>query len=147
MPKQMASPTTRFSTEGLCRYPETGVPLTTVRRRYTRAATSSHVVNSTLLHHVDGSGVATWLGRTIYSKMPTVGLDPHGKVSDPCTCRSDLRARSRTPAGATRTPEIGPRPLCVGSGLPTAESRDSGTENTQTLLRQGSGADMCPGPA
>jgi hypothetical protein len=49
--------------------------------------------------------------------------------------------------GATRTPGTGPGPLYVGSRLPTVGSPDSGTENTQTLLRQGSGADTCPGPA
>jgi hypothetical protein len=40
----------------------------------------------------------------------------------------------------------GPGPLCVGTGLPTAGSWDSGAEGTQPLLRQGSGADMCLGP-
>jgi hypothetical protein len=57
------------------------------------------------------------------------------------------RARSRTPASATQTSGSGLGPLYVGSGLPTAGFRDSGAENTQALLRQGSGADMCPGPA
>jgi hypothetical protein len=46
----------------------------------------------------------------------------------------------------TQTFGLGPGPLCVWSGLLTAGSRDSG-ENTQALLRQGSDADMCPGPA
>jgi hypothetical protein len=32
------------------------------------------------------------------------GSGPHGKVSDPCICGPDLRVRSRTPAGANRTP-------------------------------------------
>jgi hypothetical protein len=70
-------------------------------------------------------------------------------VSDPYTCRSNLRVRSRTPTGATWTPGTGPGPLCVGSGPPTAGSPDSRTENTQALLevRQGSGVDTCPGPA
>jgi hypothetical protein len=65
---------------------------------------------------------------------------------DPYTCRSDLRVRSRTPTGTTRTPRTGPGPLCVGSELPTAGSRDSGTENTRALLRQGSGTDTCQDP-
>jgi hypothetical protein len=75
------------------------------------------------------------------------GSGPHGKVSNPCTCRPDLRARSRTPTSVTQTPGTGPRPLCVGSELPIAGSRDSGTENTQALLMQGSGADTCLGLA
>jgi hypothetical protein len=81
--------------------------------------------------------------------MSTVGPDPYGKVPEPCTCRPDHRERTRTPTGTTWTPRTGPRPLCVGSGSPTAGSRDSGTENTQALLKvwQGSGVDMCPGSA
>jgi hypothetical protein len=75
------------------------------------------------------------------------GSEPHGKVSDPYTCRPDFRARSRTPTGASQTPGTGPGPLRVGSRPPIAESRDSGTENTQALLRQESGADTCPSPA
>jgi hypothetical protein len=41
---------------------------------------------------------------------------------------------------------MGSGPLCVGSGPLTAGSRDSGTENTQSLIkaRRGSGADTCP---
>jgi hypothetical protein len=41
---------------------------------------------------------------------------------------------------------MGSGPLCVGSGMLTAESRDSRTENTQALIkaRRGSGADTCP---
>jgi hypothetical protein len=40
-------------------YPETGVPLTTVWRRGAHVATSSHAVNSTRPHHMDGSRVTT----------------------------------------------------------------------------------------
>jgi hypothetical protein len=40
---------------------------------------------------------------------------------------------------------MGSGPLCVGSGPLTAESQDSGIENTQALIkaRRGSGADTC----
>jgi hypothetical protein len=71
------------------------------------------------------------------------------KASDPCTYRPDLRVGSGTPTGATRIPRTGPGPLYVGSKLPTAGSRHSGTENTQALLkvRLGSSADTCLGPA
>jgi hypothetical protein len=71
---------------------------------------------------------------------------PHGKVPDPCICRPDLRVRSRTSMGANRTPRMGSGPLCVGSGPLKAGSRDSGTKNTQTLIkaRRWSGADTCP---
>jgi hypothetical protein len=55
-------------------------------------------------------------------------------------------ARSRTPASATRTSGTGSGPLYMGSGLPTAGSQDSGAEDTQALLRQGSGANMSPSP-
>jgi hypothetical protein len=88
---------------------------------------------------MDGSRVAMWLEKTIHFKMPTVGPDPHRKVPDPCTCRPDLWSKVQVPASAARTSGSGPGPLCVGSGLPAAESRDSGAENTQALLRQGSG--------
>jgi hypothetical protein len=53
---------------------------------------------------VDGSWVATWPEKTIYSRISTVGSDPHGKVSDPCIYGPDLRAGSRTSAGTDRTP-------------------------------------------
>ena len=54
--------------------------------------------------------------------------------------------QSRTPTGMNRTPRMGSGPLCVGSGPLTAGSRDSGTKNTQALIkaRRGSGADTCP---
>jgi hypothetical protein len=130
----------------MCRYPETGVPLTTVRRHSARAAISSRAVNNTRPHHVDGSRVTTWPGKTISSKVSTLGPDPHGKVSDPCISGPDLWAGSRTSAGTDRTPGSGPGPLCVGSGPPSVGSRDSRTKNTQALIkaRRGSGADTCP---
>jgi hypothetical protein len=129
-----------------CQYPRTGVPLTTVWRHGAHAAISSRVVNNTQPHHVDDSGVATWPEKTIYSKVSTVGPDPHGRVSYPCIHRPDLRARSRTSTGTNRTPGTGPGPLCEGSEPLTAGSRDSGTKSTRTLVkaRRGSGADTCP---
>jgi hypothetical protein len=57
-----------------------------------------------------------------------VDPDPHGKVPDPCIYGPDLWATSRTSTGTNRTPRTGPGPLCVGSGLLTVGSRDSGTE-------------------
>jgi hypothetical protein len=131
---------------GHCRYPETGVPLTTVRRRGAHAAIFSHVVNSDRPHHVESSRAATWPEKTISSKVSIVGPDPHGNVPDPCIYRPDLRVRSRTSTGANRTPGTGPGPLCVGSGPLTVGSRDSGTKNTQALIktRRRSGADTCP---
>jgi hypothetical protein len=69
-----------------------------------------------------------------------------GKSRTPIHVDRTSGARSRTPASATQTSGSGHGPLCVGFGLPTAGSRDSGAENTQALLRQGFGADMCPGP-
>jgi hypothetical protein len=45
-----------------------------------------------------------------------------------------------------RTSEMGPVPFSVGSGLLTAGPRVSRVENTRTLLKQGSGGDMCPDP-
>jgi hypothetical protein len=95
---------------------------------------------------VDSSGAATWPEKTIYSKVSTVGLDPHGKVPDPCIYRLDLRVRSRTYTAANRTPGMGPGPLCVRSGPLTAGSQDSGTKNTQALIKamRGSRANTCP---
>jgi hypothetical protein len=48
---------------------------------------------------VDGSRVATWPEKTIYSRISTVGPDPYGKVSDPYTYGPNLRVRSRTSTG------------------------------------------------
>jgi hypothetical protein len=75
-----------------------------------------------------------------------VGLDPYGKVPDPYIYRPDPRIRSRTSTGASQTPGTGPGPLYVGSRPLTAGSQDSGTKNTQTLIKamRGSRADMCP---
>jgi hypothetical protein len=47
----------------------------------------------------------------------------------------DLRERSGTSTGANQTPRMGSGPLCVGSGPLTAGSRDSGTKNTQALIK------------
>jgi hypothetical protein len=107
---------------------------------------SSRVVNSTRPHHVGGSGAATWSEKMIYSKVSTVGPDPHGKMPDPCIYRLDLRVRPRASTGVNQTPRTGPGPLGVGSGPLTAWSRNSGTKNTQALIkaRRGSGADTCP---
>jgi hypothetical protein len=95
--------------------------------------------------HVGGSGAATGPQKMIYPKGSTVSPDPHGKVPDPCIYSPGLRVRSRTPAGANRTPRMGSGPLYVGSGPLTAGSQDSGTENTQALIkaRRGSRADTC----
>jgi hypothetical protein len=75
-----------------------------------------------------------------------VSPDPHGKVPDPCIYRPGLRVRSRTSTGANRTLRMGSGPLYVEFGPLTAGSQDSGTENTQALIkaRRGSGADTCP---
>jgi hypothetical protein len=56
-----------------------------------------------------------------------------GEYRTPVHCRPDLRNKVQAPC------ECNPG-LRVGS-------RDSGAENAQALLRQGSGANMCPGPA
>jgi hypothetical protein len=96
--------------------------------------------------HEGGSGAATWPEKMIYPKVSTVSPDPHGKVPNPFIYSPGLRVRSRTPVGANRTPRMGSGPLRVGSGPLTAGSRDSGTENTQALIKamRGSGADTCP---
>jgi hypothetical protein len=79
---------------------------------------------------MDNSRTATWPEKTIYSKVSTVGSDPHGKVPNPCMYRPDPRVRSKTSTGANRTPGMGLGLLFVGSGPLTAGSRDSGTKNT-----------------
>jgi hypothetical protein len=71
---------------------------------------------------------------------------PHGKASDPCIYRRDLRVRSRATTCGNQTPWMGSGPLYVGSGLLTTGSRDSKTKNIQALTkaRRGSEADTCP---
>jgi hypothetical protein len=109
-------------------------------------AISSRVANSTRPLHVDDSEAATWPEKTIYLEVSTVGPDPHGKVPGPYIRGPNLRIRSGTSMGASRTPKMGSGPLCVGSGPLSAGSRDSGTKSTQALIkaRRGSGADTCP---
>jgi hypothetical protein len=101
--------------------------------------------NSTRPHHVGGSKAATWAEKMIYSKISTMSPDPHGKVPDPSIYKS------RTP-GMVQDLHVGKldlsdgiRTLYMGSGPLTAGSWDSGTENTQVLIkdRRGSGADTC----
>jgi hypothetical protein len=65
----MKSLTVRNMAISTCRYPEIGVPLTTVWRRGARAAISSRVANSTRPHHVDDSGATTWPEKTKSSKV------------------------------------------------------------------------------
>jgi hypothetical protein len=74
------------------------------------------VVNATRFYHVDGSGAATWPEKTIYSKVSTVGLDPHEKVPDPCMYGQDLWVRSRTSTDANRTLGQVPDPFVWGPG-------------------------------
>jgi hypothetical protein len=89
-----------------------------------------------------------WPEETIYSKVSTVGPDPHGKVLDPWIHRLDLRVRFRTSTGTNQTPGTGPGPLGGGGGSRPliVGSRDSKAKNTQTLIKakRGSGADTCP---
>jgi hypothetical protein len=96
---------------------------------------------------MDGPRTATWLEKMIHSKVSTMGPDPHGKVSNPYIYGSDLRAGSRTSVDTDRTPGTGPGPPCVGSEPLPAGSQDSGTKNTQALIkaRQRPGADTCLG--
>jgi hypothetical protein len=60
------------------------------------------VGNNTRLHHVDGSGAATWPEKAISSKVPTLGPDPHiqtgplGRVQDLRGYKPDPRDESRT---------------------------------------------------
>jgi hypothetical protein len=128
-----------LSARNILSYPETGVPLITAWRRGAHAAISSRVVNSTRPHHVDGSRVAIWPEKMIYSKMLIVGPDPHGKVSDPYACRPDHRERTRTPTGVTWTPGTCPRTLW--QRIPRPCSR-SGWGPVPTRVQAQPGADL-----
>jgi hypothetical protein len=108
-----------------------------------------------LLWASNSTDLTTWAGpvpprvqRAAHSRASRAGPDPCAEVPDPCIYRPGLRVRSRTSTGANRTPKMGSGPLCVGSGPLTAGSRDSGTENTQALIkaRQGfwDGEYTCP---
>jgi hypothetical protein len=89
--------------------------------------------NSTRPHHVGGSGAATWPERMIYSKVSAMSPDPHGKVSDPLQIQGSGYGLG-PPRGKPDLSD-GTRPLCMGSGPLIARSRDSGTENTQALIK------------
>jgi hypothetical protein len=106
-----------------------------------------------LLWASNSTDLTTWAGpvpprvqRAAHSGASPMGPDPHAEVPDPCIYRPGLRVRSRTSTGTNRTPRMGSGPLCVGSGPLTVGSLDSGTENTQALIKakRGSGAYMCP---
>jgi hypothetical protein len=80
--------------EGPCRYPELGVPPTTVWRRGARTTFPSRTVNSTRPHHVGGSRGTTWREKMIHPRM--YQLD-----------RTSTREH-RTPVRTTQTPNYGP---------------------------------------
>jgi hypothetical protein len=100
--------------------------LTTVSRRYTRAATSTRVVNSTLPCHVDGSGVATWPGKTIYSKISTVGPDPMGKCWTPVHVDRTSGQGLGPPRARPRPPGRVPDPSVWGPDYPQPGPRTLG---------------------
>jgi hypothetical protein len=77
---------------------------------------------------VGGSGAATWLVETIYSKVATVDPDPHGKVPDFWMHSPDLRARFKTSTGTNRTPGTDPGPL---RGVRAAHSRVPGSQSKE----------------
>jgi hypothetical protein len=45
---------------------------------------------------MDDSRAATWPRKTIYSKVATVGPDPHGKMLDPWRHSPDFLAEFKT---------------------------------------------------
>jgi hypothetical protein len=70
---------------------------------------------------MDGSRVTMWPEKAIHSKMPTVGPDPHGKMSDPCTCRSDLWSKIQEPRECSPDLRVGSQtPL---RGIQTTHNR------------------------
>jgi hypothetical protein len=102
-------------------------------------------VNSTRPLHVGDSGAATWPKEMIYSKVATVGSNPHGKVLDPWMHSPDLRARFKTSAGTNQTPGTGPGPLRRGPGYSSGVPGFQGKEYPGFNQGQaGSGADTCP---
>jgi hypothetical protein len=53
----------------------------------------------------------------------------------PLYIQTGPRVRSKISTGANRTPRTGPGPPCVGSEPLTVGSQDSGTKNTQALIK------------
>jgi hypothetical protein len=135
-----------ISSHGHCRYPETGVPLNTVRRHGANAAISSRVVNNTRPHHVDGSGAATWPEKIIHSKVSMVGPDPPWESAGSLHIRTGPPDRVQDLCGYRPDPRDGSRISLCGVRATLNRSRDSGTKNTQALIKpgRGSGADTCP---
>jgi hypothetical protein len=76
----------------------------------------SRAVNNTRPLHVGSSGAATWPEEMIYSKVATVGPDPHGKVPDPWMHSPDFLAGFKTSTGTNQTSRTGPGPLRRGPG-------------------------------
>jgi hypothetical protein len=80
---------------------------------------------------MDGSRVTMRPGKAIHSKMPTVGPDPHGKVSDPCTCRPDLQSNIQDPHECSPDLRVGSQtPL---RGIQTTHSWVPGLRGTEYL--------------
>jgi hypothetical protein len=122
-----------------CQYPGTGVPLTIVWRHGAHTASSSRVENSTRPHQVDGFRAATWPEKTIYSRISTVGPDPHRKVSNPHTYGPDLRVRSRTSTGMPGPLERVPDPPVQGPGHSQQGPRIPGQRIPRPWSRSGGG--------
>jgi hypothetical protein len=74
--------------------------------------------NSTLPHHMGGSGAAACPEKVTYSEASPVSPDPHGKVSDPCIYVPGLQVWSRTS---------------------TVGSQGSRTEHTRALIKTQAG--------
>jgi hypothetical protein len=95
---------------------------------------------------VGDSRVAARPEKTIYYRISTVGLDPHGEALDPCTCRPNPRIRSRTSTGVPRPLGWAPDPpLCR---VRTTLSKVPGQNMHRPWIgpKQGSGDDTCPDP-
>jgi hypothetical protein len=102
------------------------------------------MVNSARPRHVDSSRVAIWPEKTIYPRISTVGLNPHGKVLDPCVYGPGLRVRSKTstsvpgPLGRAPGPPLGKVrathskvPGFRGKGYPDLDQGQAGVRSRQ----------------
>jgi hypothetical protein len=98
-------------------------------------------VNSSCPLHVGGFRAAMWPEETIYSKVATVGPDPHGKVLDPWMHSPVLRARFKTSTGANQTPRTG---LDPSGGVRATHSGVPGFQGKEYLgLNQGQAGVRC----
>jgi hypothetical protein len=114
----------RRSVHSVCRYPESGVPLTTVLRHGARAVISSRAVDNTRPHHVDGSRGHHVTRKDDISQDAISWTGPPRGSAGPLYTQPGPPNTVRDSQVACGVPWMGSGSLQVRSGSPITRSQD-----------------------